>query len=83
MVATAQLHWQDAVGLVSESVGRQPATLTEEERARYRLALALSGEASEKLSGSSCPDRGGAPTGFRIPFSGSSATWVCSSTTRG
>lgn len=48
MVATAQLHWQDAVGLVSESVGRQPATLTEEERARYRLALALSGEASEE-----------------------------------
>ncbi|MFJ5695894.1 hypothetical protein ACIP9X_18845 [Arthrobacter sp. NPDC093125] len=82
MVATAQLHWQDAVGLVSESVGRQPATLTEEERARYRLALALSGEASEEAVRLVMSGSGGAPTGFRIPFSGSSATWVCSSTTR-
>lgn len=48
MVATARLHWQEAVRLVSESAERQPSTLTEEERARYRLALALSGQASEE-----------------------------------
>lgn len=48
MVATARLHWQDAVRLVSGSVGRQPSTLTEEERAHCRLALALSGEASDE-----------------------------------
>jgi GTP cyclohydrolase II len=48
MVATARLHWQEAVRLVSESVGPQPSPLTGEERARYRLALALSGEASDE-----------------------------------
>lgn len=58
MPATSRLHWQDAVRLVSDSVVRQsgtatsgtltPGTLTDEERARYRLALALSGEASEE-----------------------------------
>jgi GTP cyclohydrolase II len=46
LVATARLHWQDAVRVVSSSHARRSSTLTDEERSRYRLSLALSGEAS-------------------------------------
>lgn len=48
MVATARLHWQEAVRIVAASYERQPSTLTDEERASYRLSLALSGAASEE-----------------------------------
>ncbi|MFF2318415.1 GTP cyclohydrolase II RibA [Arthrobacter sp. NPDC058097] len=47
-VATARLHWQEAVRTVAESHRRRPSTLTDEERAGYRLSLALSGEAAEE-----------------------------------
>ncbi|AXJ10950.1 GTP cyclohydrolase II RibA [Arthrobacter sp. PM3] len=46
LVATARLHWQDAVRVVSSSHARRSSTLTDDERSRYRLSLALSGEAS-------------------------------------
>lgn len=46
LVATARLHWAEATGVVAASYQRQPSMLTEEERAQYRLSLALSGEAS-------------------------------------
>ncbi|WP_427004225.1 GTP cyclohydrolase II RibA [Pseudarthrobacter sp. H2] len=46
LVATARLHWEEAVRVLSAAFERQPFTLTDEERARYRLSLALSGEAS-------------------------------------
>jgi GTP cyclohydrolase II len=46
LVATARLHWEEAVRVVSASHEVQPFTFTDEERARYRLSLALSGEAS-------------------------------------
>jgi GTP cyclohydrolase II len=46
LVATARLHWEEAVRMVSASYERQSSTLTDEERAKYRLCLALSGEAS-------------------------------------
>ena len=46
LVATARLHWAEAVRLVAASHLRRPTTMTEEERARYRLSFALSGEAS-------------------------------------
>ena len=48
LVATARLHWQDAVRAVAESHRRRPSVLTEEERASHRLSLALSGEAAEE-----------------------------------
>ncbi|WP_028266921.1 GTP cyclohydrolase II RibA [Arthrobacter sp. MA-N2] len=48
MVATARLHWQEAVRVVAGSYERRPSTLTDDERAGYRLSLALSGEASEE-----------------------------------
>jgi GTP cyclohydrolase II len=47
-VATARLHWQEAVNAVAESHRRRPSILTEEERASHRLSLALSGEAAEE-----------------------------------
>ena len=46
LVVTARLHWEEAIRIVSASHERQPSTLTDEERARHRLSLALSGEAS-------------------------------------
>ena len=46
LVVTARLHWQEAIRIVAASNERQPATLTDEERAQSRLSLALSGEAS-------------------------------------
>lgn len=46
LVATARLHWEEAIRVVSAAFDRQPFTLTDEERARYRLSLALSGEAA-------------------------------------
>ena len=46
LVATARLHWEEAIRVVSAAFERRPFTLTDEERARYRLSLALSGEAA-------------------------------------
>ncbi|SDL24825.1 acyl-CoA dehydrogenase family protein [Arthrobacter sp. ok362] len=46
LVATAQLHWREAVRLVAASHARTPSTMTDRERGAYRLSLALSGEAS-------------------------------------
>lgn len=46
LVATARLHWQEAVRVVAVSHARTPSMLTERERGEYRLSLALSGEAS-------------------------------------
>ena len=46
--ATARLHWQEALSIVSSSLERQPSGLTDDERAKYRLSLALSGEAAEE-----------------------------------
>lgn len=46
LVATARLHWQEAIRVVAASHGRRPATMTDRERGEYRLSLALSGEAS-------------------------------------
>ena len=45
-VATARLHWEEAVRVVSASFGRQPVVFSDEERAQYRLSLGLSGQAS-------------------------------------
>ena len=47
LISTARLHWREAVRLVAAS-HEQGALLTDQERAEYRLALALSGEASEE-----------------------------------
>jgi hypothetical protein len=74
LVATARLHWREAVGIVSSSLGHRPSALPEDERAKYPLSLALSGRQRKKLSGSSSPAPEGVPTGFLIPCSGSSAT---------
>lgn len=46
LVATARLHWQEAVRVVSAAHARGPSTMTEPDRGQYRLSLALSGEAS-------------------------------------
>ena len=46
LVVTARLHWDEAIREVSAGGRRKPSGLTEEERARHRLSLALSGEAS-------------------------------------
>lgn len=46
LVVTARLHWEEAVRVVSASHKRRPSMLMDEERAQYRLSLALSGEAS-------------------------------------
>ena len=46
IVVTARLHWEESIKVVSAANERQPSVLTDEERARYRLSLALSGEAS-------------------------------------
>ena len=46
LVVTARLHWEEAIRVVSAEYDRRPSTLTDGERARYRLSLALSGEAS-------------------------------------
>lgn len=46
LVATARLHWQEAVRVVSAAYARGPSTMTEPDRGQYRLSLALSGEAS-------------------------------------
>ncbi|MFE4541150.1 GTP cyclohydrolase II RibA [Arthrobacter sp. NPDC056727] len=48
LVETARLHWQEAVQTVAESHRRQPSSLTDGERASYRLSLALCGEAAEE-----------------------------------
>lgn len=45
-VATARLHWQEAVRVVAASYDRRPVAFTDEERAQYRLSLGLSGAAS-------------------------------------
>lgn len=46
LAATARLHWEEAVLSIDSSGQGQSAPLTDEERSRCRLALALSGEAS-------------------------------------
>lgn len=46
LVVTARLHWEEAIKVVSAANERQPSLLTDEERARCRLSLTLSGEAS-------------------------------------
>ncbi|MBT2597131.1 acyl-CoA dehydrogenase family protein [Arthrobacter sp. ISL-72] len=46
LVATARLHWEEAVRVVAASYRRRTGTMSDEERASYRLSLALSGEAS-------------------------------------
>lgn len=46
LVATARLHWAEAVRLVDASHRRQPRTMAEGKRAQYRLSFALSGEAA-------------------------------------
>ena len=46
LVATARLHWLEAIRVVTASHARRPATMTDRERGEYRLSLALSGEAS-------------------------------------
>jgi GTP cyclohydrolase II len=48
LLASARLHWQEALSIVSSSSEHQPSGLTEDERAKYRLSLALSGEAAEE-----------------------------------
>ncbi|HEY8754298.1 MAG TPA: GTP cyclohydrolase II RibA [Arthrobacter sp.] len=45
-VATARLHWEEAVRVVAASYDRRPVAFTDEERAQYRLSLGLSGQAS-------------------------------------
>src|SRR6478735_8731149 len=46
LVATARLHWQEAVRVVSAAHARGPSAMAEPDRGQYRLSLALSGEAS-------------------------------------
>jgi GTP cyclohydrolase II len=46
LLATARLHWEEALRMVAASHERRLPPQTEEERAAYRLALALSGAAS-------------------------------------
>jgi len=45
-VATARLHWEEAVRVVVASYDRRPVAFTDGERAQYRLSLGLSGQAS-------------------------------------
>jgi GTP cyclohydrolase II len=59
MAATARLHWRQALGIVSSSLERQPSGLTEDARAKYRLSLALSGEAAEEAVRLSVSGSGG------------------------
>jgi GTP cyclohydrolase II len=46
LVATARLQWEEAIRVVTASYQRRPMTMTDHERAAYRLSLGLSGEAS-------------------------------------
>ncbi|MDQ0075676.1 GTP cyclohydrolase II RibA [Arthrobacter oryzae] len=46
LLATARLHWDEALRMVSASHKRRLPPPTDEERAAYRLSLALSGVAS-------------------------------------
>lgn len=46
LVATARLHWEEALETLSAALARTDAPLTDKERAGHRLSLALSGEAS-------------------------------------
>ncbi|WP_258064497.1 acyl-CoA dehydrogenase family protein [Arthrobacter sp. ZGTC131] len=46
LLATARLHWEEALRMVSASHERRLPPLSDEERAAYRLSLALSGAAS-------------------------------------
>ena len=46
LLATARLHWEEALRMVAASHERRLPPQTDEERAAYRLALALSGAAS-------------------------------------
>jgi GTP cyclohydrolase II len=46
LVATARLQWEEAIRLVTAPYERRGMTMTDSERAGFRLALALSGKAS-------------------------------------
>ncbi|MFF1383482.1 GTP cyclohydrolase II RibA [Arthrobacter sp. NPDC058288] len=46
LVATARLHWEEAIRVVTASYQRRPTTMTDHERAAFRLSLGLSGTAS-------------------------------------
>jgi len=46
LVATARLQWDEAIRVVTASYQGRPMTMTDEARAQFRLALALSGKAS-------------------------------------
>ncbi|KQR63525.1 GTP cyclohydrolase [Arthrobacter sp. Leaf337] len=46
LVATARLQWEEAIRVVTASYQRRPMTMTDHERAAYRLSLGLSGTAS-------------------------------------
>lgn len=46
LAATARLQWAEAVRVLAAATGRRGTQFTEEERAQYRLALALSADAS-------------------------------------
>lgn len=46
LLSTARLHWEEAIRMVAASHERRLPPQTDEERAAYRLALALSGAAS-------------------------------------
>jgi GTP cyclohydrolase II len=73
LVATARLHWQEAVRVVSASHSRGPSAMTEPERGQYRLSLALSGGASAEAVRVIMLDPAEVSTGSRIRSSGSSA----------
>ncbi|MGO4434689.1 GTP cyclohydrolase II RibA [Paenarthrobacter sp. RAF9] len=46
-VATARMHWEEAIQILAAVIGRSDTEPTDTERSRYRLSLALSGQASE------------------------------------
>lgn len=46
LVATARLQWEEAIRVVTAAYQRRDVTMTDSERAGFRLALALSGKAS-------------------------------------
>lgn len=48
LVATARLHWHEAVQLVVASQKNPSSPMTDRQKAHYRLSLALSGEAAQE-----------------------------------
>jgi len=47
LVTTARMHWEEGIRILAAVIGRSDTELTDTERSRYRLSLALSGQASE------------------------------------